>query len=110
MNTVMKIKSLKELTPGQTVHLYNRQFDAQNRAIYLRGDATGLGREIGYFRFDRGEQSSEFAIWQRELDCALYSLNSAQTIPIADLYTELLNAVNRGDMLGAKQFAAQIAA
>jgi hypothetical protein len=66
---VMKITSLKDLTPGQAVTIYNRQFGATNKAAYERGDTVGnLNRDIGYFRFIQPHWAGpEFAIWGYEI-------------------------------------------
>jgi hypothetical protein len=73
----MKIKSLKDLTPGQTLNIYSRQFGVTNRAEYVRGDSlTHLHRAIGYFRFtNRPGQSPEFSIWEFEIESGVYVIS-----------------------------------
>jgi hypothetical protein len=64
-----QITDLRQIQPGDRIFIESPQFRTTNHAIFISRDRTGLNRDIGYARFDRGlGVEPEFAIWQHELD------------------------------------------
>lgn len=62
---------ISELKPGQKVWIASAVHAGtfKNSAVFNSGDRMNLGRDVGYFQFDRqGFLESEFALWQHELD------------------------------------------
>lgn len=67
-----------------------------------------LSQQLGFQPFF--VQSNFDGTFAVNLEIAKILTLPPQIIPVADLYANLLSAVNRGDLPGAQQLAAQIAA
>lgn len=75
----MKFSTIQDLTPGQTVSIYHRQWGVTNRATFLRpGSPQSYPPGIGYFKPIHNAAAAEFAIWNHEIETGLYVITSGK--------------------------------
>ncbi len=67
---------LEDLRPGALVLIQSLAFGVVNVVRYLHGDETGLGRDIGYFKFLRQYDRTEFAHWDFDFSSGRYRILS----------------------------------